>query len=139
VQKAVLHADIDVSLLDPWHFQDDRQRVLRLIDVCSRKKHARGDRCLFALLVFPFLLDLKLLSLGHGSLPLLKVYLADLDRAGFLPLSPRQQQRQHAILVFCLDAIGIELNRQRQGAIELAGDTLTPVDAAFGINGGLLA
>jgi hypothetical protein len=64
----------------------------------------------------------------------------DADAARLVALGAWDEERQHAIAIFGLDAVGIDLDRHREGAIERSGRPLTPMQAyLLGIREGLLA
>src|ERR1043166_6904171 len=50
----------------------------------------------------------------------------DADAAGLVAFGPRDEERKNAIAIFGLDAVGIDLDRHGQGAIEGSGQPLTP-------------
>jgi hypothetical protein len=61
LQDIVLDTDVDAVFLDASHFQDHRQRLLRLKDIDCRQERSRRDGRLLLLLNFALMLHLKLL------------------------------------------------------------------------------
>lgn len=69
-QHAFFDTDVDIVLLDAGHLKDDGQGILRFVNIRGWHKDACGDRRLLLLIMLPLLLNLKLLFLSHGALPI---------------------------------------------------------------------
>src|SRR5579862_3239928 len=131
LQHVILEADIQVVLLHAWHFEDHAQRVVGLIDVGGRDVVLGRNGLLLLgdqLLLF---LDFQCLCLRHVCLRPLAIALVDFHLFGFVALGARQEQRQYAVAILGLGLIGIDVDRQRQGSVKLAGQSFAPVQAGL--------
>ena len=63
IEDTILYTDTDVTFFHPRHFKDDRQGILRFVDVGGWKKNACRNCRLLAFFLLPLLLNLQLLSL----------------------------------------------------------------------------
>src|SRR5205814_1755649 len=88
-------------------------------------------RLLF-LVELALVLHLQFLSRSHDRAPdvaLMSRFSLDLDAVRLVALGSGQEQGEQAVAVLGLDAIRIDLDRQRQRPIELAGDAFPAMHA----------